>query len=434
MSLIFAFRTGPLQRCNSHATMCYKGLLLLWGALGIIGGAVAAPVPVYLRASPTQWQSLPASEQQGRVVIAVPASRLGRGEITLVVNKPAWMNLEDNEPPKLAWLKLNEKERQADKDDWGVISQFPLKVALGLKDNANPLNPDNVQAYLDGQLLAPSDLLTNELGPPRTSGRLSLTIPSASPGAHELRVKIADLSPQNNSQELVFRFRVIGFEIAPDQQTIRIGSPAGTYIFRAKRLGELQVGDITPAYLSTGMKGGYFYIEKIERIEMLSDTADVKSLRIHAVPGKTDKNEEGAQYARLQYDLTVRADVPCLLVTSRTINVAEKQEIYSWWGWLPGIHFQDPRGVHEWAGQYQDVGFVGWIFLPQEGTNTPGLGWISPHFFGESRFNTMLLYTEPRRMMTEKNGAVEIKFGIMPAQKAEEVAAAAAKIKDLGLW
>jgi len=37
----------------------------------------------------------------------------------VIVNKPAWMVLEDNEAPKLAWVKLNGKELKTDATDLG---------------------------------------------------------------------------------------------------------------------------------------------------------------------------------------------------------------------------------------------------------------------------------------------------------------------------
>jgi hypothetical protein len=351
----------------------------------------------------------------------------------VIVNKPAWMVLEDNEAPKLAWVKLNGKELKSDVTDLGVLSTFPTTLSLGLKDNANPLNAEGTRVSLPLEA-GPAQVNTKELGHPKTSGHLDITIPKLPPGDYTVQIAAPDSSPQANTLRLAFRFHVIGFAVSEDQQTVRVATATGAFTFRAAKTGELQVGDTQPAYLSTGVTGGYLYIDKIEKVETLTDTPGVHSVRIHVTPGKTDQNQDGAKLAKLQYDLTVRDDLPCLLVTTHTINLGPKQEVYTWWGWLPGTQWVDPAGEHEWSGQYKDVGKVGWVFLPQKDTQTPGIGWISPLAFGESRFNTMLLYTSPQRIMTDTNQAVDMSYGIMPAATAAEVAAVAAKLKALGLW
>lgn len=395
--------------------------------------ALAAPATVYMKTADGKWVKLQGTEDAGKVTLALKPEQIGSGETTIIINKPQWMVLEDTEAPKLAWAKLDGVEVKPEGGDLGVIGKFPAVLSLGLKDNANPLGPQGTRAVLSPPAAALKSSVT-ELGPPKPTGRLSIEIPQLPAGAYELAISVPDLSPQANRLDLIFRFRVIGFTVAEDLQSIRIGAPGGEFTFRAQRVGELQVGDTPAAYLSTGIAGQYLYIDKIERVEVLQDTPAVKSIRVHVLPGETDKKEDGRKFARLEYDLTVREDLPALLVTSRTINLGEKQNVYTWWGWLPGTAWWDPAGEHKWAGEYKNVGKVGWVFLPQERTKTPGIGWISPLVFGESRFNTMLLYTDPTQIPTETNQGVEIPFAIMSAAKAEEVAAVAEKIKGLGLW
>jgi hypothetical protein len=414
-----------------HAKLAASAAVVL--ALLLASSLWAAPVTAYVRGAEGKWLKTQANDEGGRITLSLKPEQIGGGETVVIVNKPVWMVLEDNEAPKLAWLRLNGVDRKAEGGDLGVLSKFPVTIALGLKDNANPLNPQGVQVSLPLEA-GPAQPDVAELGPPKPNGRMSFEIPQLPPGEYAVRVSVPDLSPQANTLTVPLSFRVIGFAPSDDLQTIRIGTPGGGFTFRAKKTGELQVGDTTPAYLSTGLAGQYLYIDKIERVETLQDTAHVKTIRLHVRPGETDKQEDGAKLARLEYDLTVRDDLPCLLVTSRTINLGAKQEVYTWWGWLPGTKWADPAGEHEWSGKYQDVGKVGWVFLPQGKAETPGIGWITPQVFGESRFNTMLLYTEPTRISTETDGGVEIRFGLMPASRAEDVAATAEKIKALGLW
>jgi hypothetical protein len=415
-------------------TLALAMALLLLASL-----AQAAPVTAYVRTADGKWLRTEAAEVNGRITLSLKPEQLGGGETAVIVNKPAWMVLEDNEAPKLAWVKLNGKELKADARDLGVLSAFPATLSLGIKDNANPLNADGTRVSLPLEA-GPAQVNTKELGPPKTSGRLDVTIPKLPAGDYNMQVVVPDSSPQANTLRLTFRFRVTGFAVSEDLQTIKVGTPGGAFTFRAQRTAELQVGDTTPAYLSTGVTGGYLYIDKVEKVETLEPQGPAearplqKTIRVHAIPGKTDQDQDGAKLARLQYDLTVRDDLPCLLVTSHTVNLGAKQDIYTWWGWLPGTKWVDSVGDHEWSGQYKDVGKVGWVFLPQKDTQTPGIGWISPLHYGESRFNTMLLYTDPQKIPKDTGASVDMSFALMPAATAAEVAAAAAKIKALGLW
>lgn len=392
-----------------------------------------APAVVHSRTAAGKWETVPASEQAGKITVHLSPHQLGSGETTVVIGKPQWMTLADDEPPHLAWLELNGNRIQAVNGDIGIISQFPASLRLGLADNANPVAPA-VQVLQQDGLPFPA-AVRSEVGPPDKSGRLTLTVPVMPPGEYDLRVRVQDLSPQANATEIPLRFRVIGFHVDDDQQSIRIGTPGGGFTFEARVRAELQIGNArSPAYLSTGIAGGYLYIDRIERVETLQDSPDVHSIRIFAIPGEMDNKQDGSKFARLQYDLTVRRDLPCLLVTSRTINLGPKQDIYSWWGWLPGSAWHDASGEHTWAGKYQDVGKVDWVFLPQTDSRTPGIGWLSPHRFGESRFSTMLLYTEPTHIPTETDGSVEIRFALMQAASPAEVAAVSDKIKELNIW
>jgi len=419
-----------------------------WGpaALSVLLTATlwAAPVTAYVRGPGGKWLKTQANQEGGRVTVSLRPEQIGGGETVVIVSKPAWMVLEDEEAPQLAWLKLNGTNIKAEGGDLGTLGAFPATVALGLKDNANPLSAQGARVALP-TAAGPAKVNVSELRPPKPNGRLSFEIPQLPPGEYQVLVSVPDMSPQANALRVALHFRIIGFAVSPDSQSIRIGTPGGAFTLRAQKTGELQIADTAAAYLSTGIAGQYLYIDRIERVETLVDTPrsaagpQIKTIRAYVLPGETDKKEDGAKLARLEYDLTVRDDLPCLLVTSRTINLGPRRDVYTWWGWLPGAKWVDAVGEHEWAGAYKDVGKVGWVFLPStadaKGTETkPGIGWIAPHVFGESRFNTMLLYTDPRSIPTETNQGVEIRFAIMSATQVSEVAAAAEKIKTLGLW
>lgn len=400
----------------------------------LAAAACAAPAVVYVQGPDGKWLATKGEQAGGKVTVRLGASQVGSGTVNLVVNKPAWMVLEDREAPKLAWLKVNGLERKPQAaHDLGVVSRFPLVLSLGLRDNANPLDGGSVRLEAEGPLPGLQGDVS-ALGFPRTSGRVTFTVPRPPPGRYRGVLRVADLSPAANTLEVPLSFTVTGVNVSADRQTISLVAAGGTYRLQARGQETLQAGNGPAAYLTVNVGGQHMYLDKITAVTTLEERPGLISVRVTGLPGQTDKEQDGTKLARIEYDLTLRDDVPCLLVKSRTVNLGPRAELYCWWGWLPGASYTDPAGEHSWSGKYADVGKVGWVFLPATSREGSGLGWLSPLVFGESRFNTMLLYTDPQKIPTDTNAAVEAPFALMSASSAAEVAAAAAKIKALGLW
>ena len=103
------------------------------------------------------------------------------------------------------------------------------------------------------------------------------------------------------------------------------------------------------------------------------------------------------------------------------------------WGWLPGAGYVTSDGeTHEWSMSYDDVTPDRWLLLPSKTEGTPGVGWISSEDFGESRFGTMVLYTDPRKPTVEAGGSVSMTFALMPATDIQEVADVAQRLVEEG--
>lgn len=395
----------------------------------------AAPAPVYVRGSDGKWRQLPAKQDGRNVSVNLAVEQLGSGYVDLVVDKPAWMVLDDVEAPKLAWMKINGKDvKVAPAIDLGALAALPATLSFGLKDNANPLDPASIAFAVPNVPDAPK-VDVSELGPPKTNGRVSAVLPSLPAGRYHAVLRVADASPSANTLEVKVSFSIIGFHVSPDQQTITVGTPGGSFTLRASPHETLRTGTGAAAYLTANVQGQHMYLEKITEVQMLCDTPELKSLRIIGVPGETDKGQDGSKLCRLEYDLSIRPDLPCLLVTSRIVNLASEGGLYCWWGWLPGMGFVDATGEHQWAMAYKGVGKVGWVYLPSGKTEQDSIGWISPLAFGESRFGTMLLYTDPATIPNVKTGAaVELPFALMAASSAEDVRVVAEKLKSLKVW
>jgi hypothetical protein len=407
---------------------------LCLGGLLVVAAALAAPAVVWVRGVDGKWKQTKADKQGGKVTVKIGAAEVGSGQLSVVVDKPDWMVLDDELPPQVVWLRVNEREiKPAAEGDLGVVSGGELKLAWGLKDTANPMNAASVQVTLEPR---PAGLKveTKELGFPKASGRLTVTLPNLEAGVYRGSVRVADLSPQRNVLEIPLRFSVIGISVSEDKQRVRVATPGGEFVLQGKRLADLQIGSGPVAYLTNNVAGEHMYLEQITEVEVVKGEGGLVTAKVKGVPGKTDKDKDGSTMARLEYELTVRPDLPGVLVNSRTVNLSPKTGLYCWWGWLPGKQFHTPEGAKEWSGQYKGVGKVGWVFLEPMKEDQPGIGWISPLVFGESRFSTMLLYTDPQKMERDTGEASELRFVLLNADQPEEVAAVAKKVAELGLW
>lgn len=401
-------------------------------ALFIAPALLAAPATVYVKVGPGKWVKQTATQAGGTVNLKLDPAGWPGASAWLVVNKPAWMVLEDETAPKLAWVKLNGKPVQLGPEgDLGNLSAFPATVTFGIKDNANPLDARSVRVSL-GEQAAACKVATVDCVPPKLSGQVSLTFPKLPAGSYRGSVTVADLAPSGNRLTIPLRFSVDGVTVASDQQTVTITAAGVSYTLRANGQASLQAGNGPWAYLTSNLGGQHMYLDKIVEVQTLVDTPAQRTIRVVGQPGETDKKQDGTKLARLEYELTVRPDVRCLLVKSRTVNLGAPTSMYCWWGWLPGKGFVDPVGEHEWSGTYKDVGKVGWVYLPALKDDTNGLGWVSGLVFGESRFNTMMLFTDPQTIPTASESVLD--FALFPAQSAAEVAAVAAKLAELKVW
>ena len=196
----------------------------------------------------------------------------------------------------------------------------------------------------------------------------------------------------------------------------------------------LQVGDGPSAYLTASIAGQHMYVAEFTEASPIDLGDGFPRLRVSVRLGQTDRGEDGSRLARLESEPAIRAGMPCLLVTSRTVNLGPTASLYCWWGWLPGASSVTPLGEHEWRGQYSDVGGTGGVYLPPLGRGQPGIGWIAPGVFGESRFRTMLLYTDPQTIETAGGGLVILQFALIAATSTQEVESVARQLRTADVW
>jgi hypothetical protein len=218
---------------------------------------------------------------------------------------------------------------------------------------------------------------------------------------------------------LPVRVTVNGLRRDADGQTVTVARSGQEYILGGAGRGQgfLRFGGTgAAAYLTTQVGESFVYARNIVAVEELGGGAGA---RLKADVIGID-NQDFGQIAELEFDADTIPEFPGLLLTSRARNLVGDSEVYCFWGWLPGQGYVTAEGPQTWSMTYRNIGKVGWVYLPPTGTG-PGIGVISALPFGESRFGTLLVYTDPTRIPTPQGQSVEMKLAFLLTDSPERV-------------
>lgn len=406
----------------------------IWCLAALVASVVAPAAPtVHVKGLDGTWKALPATRQQGRVVVDLTPADAPGGMTTLVINKPDWMVLDDTQPPLLLSVLVGDQPVAVDGAlNLGVHDARIPPITVRVADAANPIDPTAAQVRLQNAS-AQVRVDASSVKPPDTSGLFTVTLSGLAPGVYSGEIVAADMSPQANRLTAPFKIAVFGATIDEDSKSVSLASTEASYRVTPDAKVPITIGGADAQAYVTGQLEGWMYPRAIESARLVLDEPDVKICRV--VTGVGDSSGEPIDApGRYEYDLQVRRDLPCLIVESRLYNDLEDREAYMFWGWLPGAGYETADGPEDWTMTYREIGQVGWIYLPSATEARPGIGWISPLMFGESRFGNMLLYTAPQKAPCKKGDSVQMSFALMPATSAEEVGRVAAKIDELGIW
>ncbi|OGV72835.1 MAG: hypothetical protein A3K19_02525 [Lentisphaerae bacterium RIFOXYB12_FULL_65_16] len=383
----------------------------------------------YFRPSAGPWTELTTDRQAGKPVTFTlsPAQCGPAGEALVVLGKPDWMTLDDTNPPRLTSVTVGGTVRPLTGTDLalGCVPGESAEIAITLEDDANPLAPDGITFRLAGNVTSGFSLDHSGVPPLQRSGCVVVRLNGLAPGAYRGELIVHDMAPAANRAVFGVSVQVFGITVSPDKQAVSLAAPGADYRLRAHLSEQLLLPGGIWSKLTTRTGTTYLYPRTLTEVSMLRDTPTEKTVLVKASTQDIDgKPSEGL--GALEYELTVRSDTPALFVTTRSVNISGKDADNSAnWGWLPAAYYVTPEGRKEWRGKsvdkYLDVGRVGWLWLAHTKPSEPGLAWMSALKFGESRFDTMLLYSESAR---NKPGEwVEMRFAVAPAKSPEETAA-----------
>jgi len=397
-------------------------------ALALLSACAAATAAtVHVRGSDGQWHEVEATTEGDIVSFTISPELAAGGKAVVVINKPDWMVLDDAQAPRVARVTVGGETLEPSPDtglDLGALGEDEMRITLELSDDANPIDPDSAALRLDGGSAVPITVIAEDRNTHTATVEVDLS--ELGPGAYHGTITVADLSPLGNTAELPLNFSIAGIKVSEDGQTIRIAAGGEGFTVRSERQATVTVDDsAVSAYLTLHAGGPYLYIREFTAARRLQPIDGWQVIEVDTaledIDGNPMSNEEAG--VELRYLLAAHPDLPAVVVNAEATNISpDRREVYAFWGWLPGANYVTPDGEsHEWTMAYTDIGKIGWLWIAPTDDNRPGVGWISPGVFGESRFGTMLLYTDPKRVPLESGERVETIFAIMPADSPEAV-------------
>ncbi len=396
--------------------------MLKWPLGLMLIASLGSADTVYLRGAGGKWLSVPGKRQGASLSVTVSPSQTDAGRAILVLSKPPWMVLDDTTAPVLKSLATGGAPvKVGERLDLRATGKGPVLEAT-FEDDANPVLATSVAATLGGQVIHAEA----KPGAPAKRATVTLNLSTLAPGAYDGFLEAADMSPLANTLRVPVHLAVDGIRRHSDGQTVTVCAGGQEYVVGGPGTGQgfVRLGPTgASAYLSTSVSGKFVYARNITAIEDIPNGARLVADVIGI------ENKDFGQIARLEFDVSTDPDFAGVLVTSRAVNLDADGPVYCFWGWLPGASYATADGDHAWKMAYANVGKVGWVFLRPTQPGKPGIGLISPLVFGESRFGTMLLYTDPTNIQTKRGDAIEMKLAFMLADDPQAVAAACGALK-----
>ncbi len=388
--------------------------------------------PAYLQDAKGEWVEVKAaSAGEGAIAVSVRPDMVKDGATSIVVNKPAWVELNDMTPPTVTAVEVNGKAIDLAAGKLSSIAPGDV-VMMKVEDEQNRIAAAKCRVLFDGSIVA-GEVLRAKDNPKR--GSVSFTVPKdCSFGPHKLVLEADDEAPAQNVARRKIEFGLFGVEIDDDGRWVKLNTSEFTYTSKGEK-GALLVAPFVgnqEIRLAIIGKGGFQHTEAfITRPELVVNEPDRKVVRVR--PGLyLNKATEPSDDWELTLDLEVRRGFPGLLVTSVATTTIARARGYQFWSGFPaGSYYIGSDGKrYEWHPRYADIKPQGWIYLPAARRDGRGYGVISSGILSEYLGDSLLIFTRPKNIMNMKPGdAMRVKFAVVPAaapaevgQRAEEIA------------
>ncbi len=162
--------------------------------------------PMYRDAS-DKWQALEVHAEQGSVSFTLPTN--SRGRTLILLDKPAWLDLSDVEPPTVETFKVDDtKLDPSGTVDLGRSDIQPRKMELVVRDAKNPIAEDSLSVILDGRALEATGSSSEVVRLERDARSVLIQVKLAelSQDAHKLTLAIADAAAEPHWAKMTVAF------------------------------------------------------------------------------------------------------------------------------------------------------------------------------------------------------------------------------------
>ena len=155
------------------------------------------------------WERPAFEWKDGKVRCTLSLDRMTDGRTTLLVGRPADVNINDREPPQIA-VSLDGTPVAAQRP--AVLSTPPARLECTIEDKGNAIDPRTVKVLLNGSEIR-METATGAATPKQLTVQAAL--PPVEFGDHTLTVKARDVSPFRNASEHLVQFSyVVGTDLA----------------------------------------------------------------------------------------------------------------------------------------------------------------------------------------------------------------------------
>ncbi len=401
----------------------------LFAAVALTCTYVADAATVHVRGADGHWIEIEAQTDGDIVSFTITPEQAAGGRALVVINKPDWMVLDDAEPPRVIGYTLGDETIELSPGaaiELGAVGDG-TRISLDIADNANPIDVNSLALRVTGG--AEATFQVTEEDREGHSAVVELDLSRLGPGAYDGTITVADLAPSGNTAELPVRFSIFGMKVTPDGQTIRLAAGGAGFSINGdpRQTVTVEAAGVS-AYPTLQIGAPYLYVRDFAQVRELASVSGWHMMEadcaLEDIDGNPMTNEEAGAQVRLV--IAAHPELPVTVVRTEVTNLADARDVYCFWGWLPGANYVTPDGeTHEWSMQYRDFGHPGWVYIAPRDPSRSGVGWITPAVFGESRFGTMIVYTDPKKITVEHGESVSTVFAIMPATGPEAVRTAA---------
>ena len=151
------------------------------------------------------WQPADYTMAGETVIFRLRPGELGSSEMRLLIDPPAWLDIDDITPPTLTGLKIGGRPVAAEPTlHLGMAPDAPATIRMGARDAENRLALESAAATLDGVPLPAEGITVERIDD--QSASVEVRLGTIEYGSHRVVVSIADASPQANSVEVTVLF------------------------------------------------------------------------------------------------------------------------------------------------------------------------------------------------------------------------------------